>query len=661
MEQPFESANEEQQSVDRKDQQQMLTSGEEILYELLFSDVKNKPASQYSSNKRQTLDESFMYLQELTSYHVDRLQTEPIFLHDKERQIENEIESLAFSNYKTFIRTAQCSREIYADFSVIDSKLDQLIQKLPEFGQLCDNFTKNIQIINQSRRANNLTLQKHNQLLELLEISQLMDTCVRNEYYEEALDLASYVKRLEKKYSTSIPLIHQIVQDVNKSLNLMLKQLLQQLKTNLQFNQCLKIIGIIRRLDVFSESELRIKFLQLRDAWLQSLLSNIPQIDPYNHITKTIEENRIHLFDIITQYRAIFSDDDLLAGVNNSTRGLNESKLFLCWLQQKIKSFLQILRKDLKLGVGNRIDSVMSQSMYFGLAFSRVGLDFRALMMPIFEEAILEQFKNSLKTAVTKFKESMEKLNWSELMVESSKLSTQMNQSKPIEFSSTSNLIVNPPLALIEYQPLAIYLNTILQSFNELRLCLPLTLHGKVLNELGVSIRELGLFIKDYHKRAKLDKNEAELFSSFLYELAYVMIPFIEKCYLFLFPIDQLQKAYGISTTHLDKFKESVKLNRQHLLESIDSLLPKEIVPIVQQPEPKVEEASDNNQQIETNNADVKLDSIVIETDKKENETNLDTDVAEKDNSTTTLNNVDNNNLTDNSKILVEFNLNESQ
>ena len=57
----------------------------------------------------------------------------------------------------------------------------------------------------------------------------------------------------------------------------------------------------------------------------------------YYHISKTIEASRVHLFDIITQYRAVFSDEDpLLTSSGADTQG--EAVLFHGWLVQKVST-----------------------------------------------------------------------------------------------------------------------------------------------------------------------------------------------------------------------------------------------------------------------------------------------------------------------------------
>lgn len=124
--------------------------------------------------------------------------------------LKEQIQEIAVSNYKTFIETAECSKQLFAQFNNIERKVEHLLEQVPIFEEKCITFGENSDGINDLRKLNSLTLTKSAQLIEILELPQLMNSFINDGLYDDAFELAEYVKKLNNKHS-DIPIFQVTV------------------------------------------------------------------------------------------------------------------------------------------------------------------------------------------------------------------------------------------------------------------------------------------------------------------------------------------------------------------------------------------------------------------------------------------------------------------
>ena len=113
---------------------------------------------------------------------------------EKAKRIKEEMKDLSVQHYDIHLKqhaflcaveseTRNISQKVHEIENENIANLETALRSLKQVGDnIVDEHKRNIE-----------TLSHHTQLLELLEIPQLLDTCVRNKLYDEALDLRSFV------------------------------------------------------------------------------------------------------------------------------------------------------------------------------------------------------------------------------------------------------------------------------------------------------------------------------------------------------------------------------------------------------------------------------------------------------------------------------------
>lgn len=199
---------------------------------------------------------------------------------------------------------------------------------------------------------------------------------------------------------------------------------------------------------------------------------------------------------------------------------------------------------------------------YCGMSLGRVGLDFRGLLPPVFESCVASLFSTALANSLDSFHLALERHKWMPMpsipygakrsgtsksdggeSLESGRDTTadsaedlsppQVCSPTPwVFFSSFFGCCLpereaGPPQVLMEHMPLAVFVNGLLQAFNELRHCTPLSLGSAVAQTLQDALLAVSTAMSHFHATRGLAESEAPIFESACRVLAEVVAPYV--------------------------------------------------------------------------------------------------------------------------------------
>lgn len=269
---------------------------------------------------------------------------------------------------------------------------------------------------------------------------------------------------------------------------------------------------------------------------------------------------RVNLFNIVTQYKALF-DDDFERDTSSK-----ENLIFNCWLHEKVDDFLRMLESDLNHFNNSLMDisSILGQCMYFGVSFSRIGVDFRAQVAPIFLKAISKYLNVSVIKATKQFDIDMENFTLINKDVVAYKYTIKSDDAT-VENSNS------PPESLLDFRPLSVYCNALLNIFNELRVCSPIAIVHPFILTLEVSLESVAKCILNFYRSEQqaFGMKEKENFLKMCSCFAFDLVPYIQRCVNLLFPPNN-------KLVHNVEYL--TKLDVEKILESIEHLLPDQFI-----------------------------------------------------------------------------------
>lgn len=238
----------------------------------------------------------------------------------------------------------------------------------------------------------------------------------------------------------------------------------------------------------------------------------------------------------LARYKAVFSspiDTKGGQGALAGKSGVGGGGLLSGWVLQRVADFLQILEEHLPR-LTDRFNTVLGQCMHFALSLGRVGMDFRPLLAPLFEQTIADLFSSRIDLAFSDFVGQVPTM----ALVAHSTLpdaDTEPGMSDaPIA-----------PLSLMAFPILARLTNNLLSALNDLRECAPLAVGHTVAASLSSMLVSVSTQLADYYAvhRETFDARDKTNFSGLAQMYIESLVPCVVRCVDAIYPESAFQSG----------------------------------------------------------------------------------------------------------------------
>ncbi|CBZ28664.1 putative oligomeric golgi complex component 8 [Leishmania mexicana MHOM/GT/2001/U1103] len=379
-----------------------------------------------------------------------------------EARVRQSIVNCAVDHYE-LLTNAQAANMAAASLS---STAEDTAKELTASLQTLHSWSQLLQYAGQSWRQEKAQLHgavmSHQKIVALMESPALVEECVRQTMFHEALLIFDHVMMLCQHMSDVYVfqrLQKEVVDTMEQAVN---AHVLPMLSGVLTVDTAYKAISLLRRLGG-SPASLRALFLRSRAAYIRQLLQEAESsVVPYSLILKYITVYKMHVNEVTLQYKACFPSSTE-AQQRQATEELS------LWCQEQAHMFIHLMAAALQhLHNGSELALVVQQCSSCASASARVHTDVLGLLGNVLVQKVHGLFADGMRQARTTYRTAMKTSSWrvSVYCHNNSTLTSSTVIKAPPTISDT------PAVQLAQWLPLAYALNGMLSSFNTIRKCL---------------------------------------------------------------------------------------------------------------------------------------------------------------------------------------------